>query len=263
MRTVADVYEILDRMAPFSRAADWDPVGLQVGDLTRSADLVAVCHEVNDEVIEAAISAEVELLVAYHPLLFAPTTSLTAGQSPAGRVLRIAEAGIGLIVTHTAFDVAPGGTAAALARSLRLTDVEEFGAEKESEIDGEVVAIGRIGRRAPGSLADLAAEVSEVLESPALRLAGNGDMVVATVAVVPGSGADFATSASRLGADVLVTGDVSHHRAVAAGDLGLAIVDAGHIPTERPGLAVLVAALSSELGRPVIDLTAISTDPWS
>jgi putative NIF3 family GTP cyclohydrolase 1 type 2 len=62
---------------------------------------------------------------------------------------------------------------------------------------------------------------------------------------------------------VLVTGDVSHHRAVSAVDQGLSIIDAGHIPTERPGMMALRAALGRELGADPIDLTRVEADPWA
>jgi putative NIF3 family GTP cyclohydrolase 1 type 2 len=84
---------------------------------------------------------------------------------------------------------------------------------------------------------------------------------VARVAVIPGSGASFVAGALAAGADVLVTGDVDHHRAVAAMDGGLSVIDAGHAATERPGvgrLADWVATCSSS----VVDFTGIDPTPW-
>ncbi len=64
--------------------------------------------------------------------------------------------------------------------------------------------------------------------------------MVGRVAVVPGSGSSFIGAAAAAGADVLVTGDVGHHRMVEAGDRGLAIIDPGHLATERPGMREVV-----------------------
>ena len=91
-----------------------------------------------------------------------------------------------------------------------------------------------------GSLGDLAVLVAERLGSWPPRVSGDSDRALDRVAVVPGSGSDFVDAAAEL-ADALVTGDVSHHNAVAALDAGLAVVDPGHIATERPGMAALVA----------------------
>ena len=75
------------------------------------------------------------------------------------------------------------------------------------------------------------------------------------------SGSSFVEEAARQGAGLLVTGDVSHHRAQRATELGLSVMDAGHIPTERPGLARLVR-LVAEAGE-VVDLTHLDPDPWT
>jgi putative NIF3 family GTP cyclohydrolase 1 type 2 len=68
------------------------------------------------------------------------------------------------------------------------------------------------------------------------------------------------------GADVLVTGDVRHHVALDALELGLALVDAGHHATEAaamPAFAASVARAAREhgLSAPVV-LSSVTTTPW-
>jgi putative NIF3 family GTP cyclohydrolase 1 type 2 len=55
---------------------------------------------------------------------------------------------------------------------------------------------------------------------------------------------------------------VPHHRVVAARDLGLAVVDPGHVATERPGMAALVGLLAEVTGLDVIDLTVHDPQTW-
>ena len=50
--TVGDVVEVIGRAAPWAKAAGWDPVGLQLGDAARTADRIAVCHEVTENLVE-------------------------------------------------------------------------------------------------------------------------------------------------------------------------------------------------------------------
>jgi putative NIF3 family GTP cyclohydrolase 1 type 2 len=64
-------------------------------------------------------------------------------------------------------------------------------------------------------------------------------------------------------AEAIVTGDVSHHRVVRALDLGLAVVDPGHIATERPGISALVTMVADVVGDSVIDLTELDPQTWS
>lgn len=216
---------------------------------------VGVCHEVTESVVAAIEKEKVDLLVTYHPLLFHPVTRLVAGRSPTARAFRLVRAGTALLVTHTDFDAAPGGTADALAVRLRLRDIEPFGGD---EPEG-VPPIGRLGVFGE-TLQTLRARVTDTLGSNGLRVSGDPDRVLDRVVVVPGSGADFVEQAGLV-ADAIVTGDVSHHRTVAALDLDLAVVDPGHIATERPGMIALVA-LVADVVPELMDLTDLDPETW-
>jgi putative NIF3 family GTP cyclohydrolase 1 type 2 len=69
--------------------------------------------------------------------------------------------------------------------------------------------------------------------------------VIKKVALCSGSGASLLREASRCGADVLVTGDVKYHDARDALDLGIALIDAGHFPSE----IIMVDDVAERLGR--------------
>ena len=78
---------------------------------------------------------------------------------------------------------------------------------------------------------------------------------------MPGAGADFAGEARSHGADVLVTGDARHHATVAAARRGLAVVDATHEGTERPGMQALYRFVEAIVN--TLDLTSVPTNPWN
>lgn len=255
---VATVSEFTRSLAERTKpevAASWDPVGLQLGDPEAEVGTVAVCHEVTEEVVTRLEDEPVDLLVTYHPLLFIPTNRLVSGRSAEARAFRLIRAGVSLLVTHTDFDAMEGGTADALARIYRLRNVVPFGADEETGAP----AIGRVGEF-DGNLGVLDAITSDAFGSNGLRISGDRDSDLQKVAVVPGSGSEFISEAAEV-ADALVTGDVSHHRAVRAADLGLAIVDPGHIATERPGMRAL-ASLIGEMTDDVRDLTGIDPTTW-
>ena len=256
MTTVSEVMAQLAAVIPPETAATWDPVGLQLGSSAAKVDTVGVCHEITEEVVSNIEEAPVDLLITYHPLLFDPVNRLVEGRSPTARAIRLLRAGVNVLVTHTDFDAADGGTADALAGVLGLSGVEPFGALPEENLPD----IGRVGGF-QGSLGDLAVLVAEQLGSWPPRVSGDSDRPLQRVAVVPGSGSDFVAKASEI-ADAMVTGDVSHHRAVAALDAGLAIVDPGHIATERPGLAALVARVRGLVDVEVTDLTHLDPQTW-
>ncbi len=257
MPTVADVVAALAARTRPETAAEWDPVGLQLGDAQARVNSVGICHEVTEDVVAAIEGSPVDLLVTYHPLLFEPVNRLLAGRSPSSRAMRLLGAGVSLLVTHTDIDIAPGGTADALAALLGLRDVEPFGEDDE----GGLLALGRVGRFG-ASLAALDAIVSDHMGHAGLRISGHRQTELDRVAVVPGSGSDFIPAAAEV-ADAIVTGDVSHHRAVAALDLGLCIVDPGHIATERPGIDALLHLVRETVDLEVVDLTEFDPVTWS
>ncbi|MHB9144166.1 MAG: Nif3-like dinuclear metal center hexameric protein [Symbiobacteriia bacterium] len=116
------------------------------------------------------------------------------------------------------------------------------------ENEGAARGVGRVGRlAAPVPLVELIDQVKAVCQVNSVRLVGDSHRQVQRVAVCGGDGSDFVRAASRAGAEVLVTGDISHHEALDALDLGLSIIDAGHFGTEWPGMADLADWLGERL----------------
>lgn len=252
--------EVASRLAERTRpesAATWDPVGLQLGSPDSEVETIAVCHEVTSDVLGALEKDPVDLLVTYHPLLFVPTNRLAGRSGPGARAFALIEMGTNLLVTHTDFDAAPGGAADALAEFFSLRDVKPFGALQGDEDEPE---IGRVGIF-EGALETVDARLADAFGFAGMRVSGDPDRDIERLAVLPGSGGAFIEAAAEV-ADALVTGDVSHHRVVMARDLGLAIVDPGHIVTERPGMSALVEMVREATGVDVVDLTRFDPQTW-
>ena len=254
---VGDVLGEIDRRAPFRTAAGWDAVGLQVGDPERQVSKVGVVHELTGSVVDDILVQGFDLVVTYHPLVFHPLRSVTAVAGPEGRSFALVEAGVSVISVHTNWDVAAGGSADSLAAALRIEDTEGFGVTETAT--GEPVRVGRHGSF-DGTPADLLRTVRSALDARP-RAAGLGAGSVRRVAVVPGSGGALVDDAISAGADAYVTGDVSHHEARRAVDHGMAVIDAGHGPTERPGVRAL-HSLVAEIVQSPVDLVGIDDTPW-
>lgn len=127
--------------------------------------------------------------------------------------------------------------------------------------------MGRVGDLPRAmSLGELAELCRLRLASPLVKYAGNASMRVRRVAVCGGRGGDLAGDAKRTGAEVLVTGDVSHHEAQEALQAGLAIIDAGHYHTESvvvPFLARRLAEMADAAGLEVeVFGSGKDTCPW-
>ncbi len=124
MPTVKTICSFLDRFAPRELAADWDNVGLLLGDPSSEVLRLLTCLTVTPEVVAEAIESGVQLIVTHHPILFRGAKRLTLNE-PEGRLLwPLARAGIAVYSPHTAFDNCPGGINDLIARELGLVDVK-------------------------------------------------------------------------------------------------------------------------------------------
>jgi dinuclear metal center YbgI/SA1388 family protein len=130
---------------------------------------------------------------------------------------------------------------------------------------------GRIGRlAAPTTLRDFAARVGNAIPESAhgVRVGGDPDRIVHTVAVTSGSGDFLLERVLGTDADVYVTSDLRHHR---AGEFleheGPALVDIAHWAAEWTWLPVLERTLGDALsaaGDTVeIRVSTTCTDPWT
>lgn len=261
--TVSDWNALLDQLYPPAHAQDWDSPGLQVGDPDQAVHGVLVTLDITEEVILEAAQRSCDLIIAHHPLLFRPLERLSPATAPGRLALLAAQLGISILAAHTNFDARPDTTSWTALRALGITVVSPL----EDTQDGR--ALGLIGTLAePQPLRSIFEQIRDQLPSPLARLCtDNTDRLITRVASVGGSGASLTAQAITAGAEVLITGDVSHHDALDAMTQGLAIIDAGHHPTEHPAMTVAITHLREH--GPTHGCTAplysseVDTNPWA
>jgi dinuclear metal center YbgI/SA1388 family protein len=122
MATVADVASFLERFAPLELAADWDNVGLLLGERTAVVRRVLTCLTVTPESAAEAVETSTQMIVSHHPVLFKAVRRLTDA-TPEGRMLlALSRAGVAIYSPHTAFDNARDGINETLARRIGLNE---------------------------------------------------------------------------------------------------------------------------------------------
>ena len=368
--TVGDWLGMVHGLYPKDQAASWDHVGLQVGDPGAEVQRVLVALDVTAAVVDEAATQPGTLLLAHHPLLYRPLSSLTPETASGRTALRAAQAQVAVAAAHTNLDVTQdgAGTSQPVASCLGLQEVRplttglreggrckiaafvppeaveqvvdamaaagagvigeyercsfrvrgtgtfrpsehadpysgeigEDAAEEELRVEMEVprgragavvralheahpyeeaaydlvpliegaeVGLGLLGRLPdPTPLGEVADLVRERLPAPHLRVAGDPQRPVTTVASVGGAGDSMIPAALGAGADVLITGDLRHHVTLDALELGLALIDAGHHATEVAAMPAWRERLEAGARRhgltaPVV-ASEVATSPW-
>lgn len=237
MNTVLEVYNLLQKKAPFELQMDFDNSGFLVGRAEHHINRILVALDITEPVIEEAINCGAQLIVAHHPVIWGGAKSVT-DQTPTGRkLLLMAEHGIAAICAHTNLDAVEDGVNDALAMKLGLADVGQLHQDGVDD-QGRPYGIGRIGTVPEQSLYDFALSVKELLGSNGIRLV-DGGKPVRTVAVGGGSCSNMLRDAIAQGCDTFVTADVKYDGFLDAKALGINLIDAGHYPTENVVCPVL------------------------
>lgn len=135
---------------------------------------------------------------------------------------------IALYCMHTNFDIC-GSMASIAASKLWLGDVKTLIQTSE---DGK--GIGVIGNLAHINFKSLAFVVKDTFNVEQLKIYGDYNKLVSRIAIIPGSaGREEIQKTIVEGAEVLISGDISHHNGIDAVDQGLFIIDAGHYGMEK------------------------------
>jgi putative NIF3 family GTP cyclohydrolase 1 type 2 len=122
MPSVAEIASALDRFAPIQTAAEWDNVGLLLGDRSSPVERAMTCLTITPDVVEEAVREGVHLIISHHPILFRGAKQLTADRGDGQLVLPLARAGVAVYSPHTAFDNCPGGINDILCRRLGISN---------------------------------------------------------------------------------------------------------------------------------------------
>lgn len=118
---VGDIVAAMDAWADPAWAESWDNVGLLCGDPEHLVTGVVTALDVTREAVEAAAASGAQMIVAHHPLLFRPLSSLAQGTRVTDTLALAQRYGVAVFAAHTNLDIAPGGVNDMLASRLQLT----------------------------------------------------------------------------------------------------------------------------------------------
>ncbi len=258
MPTVAAVAEYLESFAPARLAADWDNVGLLLGDRAASVDRVMTCLTVTPESVAEAIDERAGLIVTHHPFPFHAVRRVTSDDAAGRMLLPLAAAKIAIYSPHTAFDSALAGINQRLAEGLGLRSVSPLVSDSEEAALGA----GRFGEL-PNALplADVARQLAAFLRLDSVQVVGDSDRPVSRVGIACGSAGELLETAKCAGCDCFVTGEARFHTCLEAQAAGISMLLAGHYASERFALEVLAEVLAEQFASLSVWASRREADP--
>lgn len=138
---ISDIIGIINRKFPFALAEDWDNTGFQLGDPATIVSRIMVALDPLPEVVEQAISADCQLLVTHHPLIFSPLKQITTATTTGRTILTAAANNLSLLSMHTNYDIADDGINDLLVRLIDLQAVKPLKATSSEQLIKLVVFV--------------------------------------------------------------------------------------------------------------------------
>lgn len=219
-------------------------IGLQVGWLDAECTGVVVCLDATLEVLEQAVKAGCNLVVAHHPLIYHPLQKVNMEDGHARIVIYALKNGITIYSAHTNMDACELG----INREL----IDMFDADYSSN-DGCLF----FARREAITLKAFTKKIAEVLGDNSVRYVGNGNKIIEKFCICSGGGGSVEdiSLAMKGGADVYISGDFAHHGYLYALENEFALIEYSHYDSEKVVKDLFEKILSAIDGLKIIKAT--------
>jgi dinuclear metal center YbgI/SA1388 family protein len=207
---------------------------------------IAASVDVSKRVIDSVIRAEANLLLVHHGMFWGGAQPITGAAYDRLRLLL--DHDVAVYSSHLPLDAHPTlGNNVLLARTLGLEPNAGFARYRTIDV---------------GVRGDADEDTTELWRRADAFARSHGGIARSTIipashrtrrwAVCTGAGAssDSLLEAQTLEIDTLIVGEGPHHTAVAADDIGLVVIYAGHYATETLGVRALAGHLTTTFGIP-------------
>lgn len=217
--TVKGIFDFLNSRFPVDTACGFDNVGLLVGNPEAKVKRALVSLDCDLKTADYAAQQGCELIVTHHPVIFEGLKNVLSDSV----VYTLIQKNISAISMHTNLDAGAGGVNDCLCAALGIKNTVPVAAA-----DGFLLRRGEIS---PVTAEEFAGQIKSALGGT-VKFVGCGHKIK-NVLVCSGSGGGYLGEAVLNSCDALVTADVKHNQFIEAGNLGIALFDAGHFETER------------------------------
>ncbi|MCZ6168968.1 Nif3-like dinuclear metal center hexameric protein [Campylobacter ureolyticus] len=208
---IAEIYKILDEIAPFEAQESWDNSGLLLGNMDDEFDKIYASIDLDSNLIQKI--EKNSLVITHHPLIFKGLKSLNPSVYPSNLIYEIIKKDIKLISMHTNFDkFVLNQFVASEILGYKITEIRDF------LVFFEVNKI----------FDEFAKEIKQKLKISNLRVVKASEFIkIATLCT--GSGADLLGSFKS---DCFLTGDIKYHSALESLENKISLIDINHFESE-------------------------------
>lgn len=229
MVSVKNIIEEVEKFAPLSLQYSWDNSGFLCGDINKEVKKLYITLDVNVYTVREAVKSGADMILSHHPIMFRGMKKIDYS-APDGYVIKeLIKNDIALYASHTPMDCACGGINDVLADKLGIINKKIL--EKNNDFEG--CGLGRIGElKEEKTVSEFADIVKKQLGAHRVRVCGDTEKKIKTVAVGGGACDDLIPLAKAMGANAMVTSDMKYHISMDGIESGICIIDAGHYYTE-------------------------------
>ncbi len=249
MSTVRDIYNAIDKAAPFSESMSFDNTGILVGDPDAKVKIALIALDITSDVVKEAKRLNCDLIISHHPIIFNPAKKIVKGTA----LFELVASEISAICCHTNLDVSPVcGVNVCLGEALGIVCIKR-------DEDNDCLFMGTV----PGSTSvrEFANFLKEKLDAENVSFTrGTGNHYIQTLGFCSGAGGDFVFDA--LGkCDAYLTGEAKHHELLFAYENKFPMIVAGHYATEKIFSEGFKNYLSGEINDVVFVLSEDEKNP--
>lgn len=219
---IREVIEIFEEQHPRSLQEEWDNSGIQVGDINQEVKNVLLTLEITPESISEAIKNECNLIICHHPIIFPNIDKINQDNFKGKKIIEAIKNDIVIYASHTASDVS----------GFNEFIFNKLGYKSDGKIVDTIYGYGY------GSYSNTDEDIANIINKLKDNLSlcnilqyGEGKQFN-RIGLVTGSGMDFINNAIKLGIDLFITGDITHHDAMDAVEQGMTLLDISHEGSE-------------------------------
>ena len=124
MVKIKEITHYLEQFAPLSYQESYDNCGLLTGDENWTVKSVMISLDCTEQVIEEAVAAGCNMVIAHHPIWFRPIKKLTGKTYVERTIIKAIKKEVAIYAIHTNLDNVKHGVNRKLAEKLGLSELE-------------------------------------------------------------------------------------------------------------------------------------------